>query len=490
MAIKVGGQDLIANSGDLINFTDMEGRHFDLDANAQTLGSGQGTIDCDHSVVKITMGSNNYPYTFTNYDVGTITNIILDTTANAYDPAFDERESGPLYWPVAGEPTWNSHRYWLITLVGTARVPTSGVDLRAAYFGYDDPVSGSNPIPAGTFYTEESPTTGLGSYDVDTANLGGTATSEARQYVRWDTHLFSDKGRADFYGGTGDTTQYVPPGGSLTTYTGDHLGFETVGGLTGVRIVYGPSSNPTLNDTGWKTGSDAHTGWTLYGSSGTAVATGGGGSTQTVSEYHIFTLWGRATGYDDTALATFKAYTSATATSTGSCFTGESKIALKNGDNVKLVAMEKAYHGWKAQQLANGASVVQSDEIAIGNDDVESKILNFRRRTGRYNLYGFNDETPFVTDSHPFLTTDGWKCINAEVGQDQQPELNITELKIGDKLIKYSFITNSYSEEEITSITETYSQCNIYSVDVEGPDSGSDQGNDTYIVNGYVVHNK
>jgi hypothetical protein len=76
------------------------------------------------------------------------------------------------------------------------------------------------------------------------------------------------------------------------------------------------------------------------------------------------------------------------------------------------------------------------------------------------------------------------------VGQGQQPELNITKIEIGDRLIKYNFITNSYYEEAITSINETYSQCNIYSVDVEGPDSESDQGNDTYIVNGYVVHNK
>ena len=54
MAIKVGGQELIANNGDLINFADMEGRHFDLEANIQTLGAGQGSIDCDHSFVKIT----------------------------------------------------------------------------------------------------------------------------------------------------------------------------------------------------------------------------------------------------------------------------------------------------------------------------------------------------------------------------------------------------------------------------------------------------
>jgi hypothetical protein len=489
MAIKVGGQELIANNGDLINFADMEGRHFDLEANIQTLGAGQGSIDCDHSFVKITMGSNNYPYTFTNYGVGTITNIILDTTSNAYDPAFDERETGPLYWPIAGEPTWNSHRYWLITVVGTARVPTSGVDLRASYFGYDDPAASGNPIPAGTFNADDNPDTGFSATDSDTASGGQTASSEARIYLRWDTHALTDIGTADFYGGSGDTTQYFS-GGTPTSFTGDYAGFVSAGALTGVRIVYGPSSNPTLNDTGWKTGSDAHTGWTVYGSSGIASASGGGGNQDTSNASHVFTVWGRATGYDDTALATFKITAQCTATSTGQCFTGESKIALKNGDNVKLVAMEEAYHGWKAQQITNEISDVQSDEIAIGNDDVENKILDFRRRTGRYNLYGFNTETPFVTDSHPFLTTDGWKCINAEVGQGQQPELNITKIEIGDRLIKYNFITNSYYEEAITSINETYSQCNIYSVDVEGPDSESDQGNDTYIVNGYVVHNK
>lgn len=490
MAIKVGGQELIANNGDLINFADMEGRHFDLEANIQTLGAGQGTIDCDHSFVKITMGSNNYPYSFTNYGVGTITNIILDTTANAYDPAFDERETGPLYWPVAGEPNWNSHRYWLITVVGTARVPTSGVDLRATYFGYDDPPVTSNPIPAGTANVDVAPNSSLLVTEADTQGGGQPATCEAGHLI----NIYNNSGRFGIQAtdadnnNNGNTQKFV--GGTPSSYTNWVNMYDGPVGVTptAVRFVYGYSYAPTASDTGWITTSGPSTSIVL--GTNIASATGGGGNQDNESSTHQVQAWGRASGYDDTLLATFKLIANATATSTGQCFTGESKIALKNADNVKLVAMEEAYHGWKAQQISNQISDVQFDEIAIGNDDVENKILDFRRRTGRYKLYGFNAETPFVTDSHPFLTTDGWKCINAEVGQGQQPELNITEIEIGDRLIKYNFITNSYYEEAITSITETYSQCNIYSVDVEGPDSGSDQGNDTYIVNGYVVHNK
>lgn len=176
----------------------------------------------------------------------------------------------------------------------------------------------------------------------------------------------------------------------------------------------------------------------------------------------------------------------------GGCFTGSSILTTfaEESNDIRLVTMEEAYSIWHTTQEDTLISETQRIASVPGNENVKNNILNFIKSSGSYTICGFNGETPFVTASHAFLTTDGWKCVDIQSGQHINPTIEITQLEVGDRLIKYNSTTNSYYEEEINSIEQELQQTNVYFLDVTGPDSGSKEGNDTYIVNEYIVHNE
>ena len=176
----------------------------------------------------------------------------------------------------------------------------------------------------------------------------------------------------------------------------------------------------------------------------------------------------------------------------GGCFTGSSILTAfaEESNDIRLVPMEEAYSIWHTTQEDTLISETQRIDSVPGNENVKNNILNFIKSSGSYKICGFNGETPFVTASHAFLTTDGWKCVDVQSGQHINPTIEITQLEVGDRLIKYNSTTNSYYEEEINSIEQELQQTNVYFLDVTGPDSGSKEGNDTYIVNEYIVHNE
>lgn len=490
MATKVGGTDLINDSGNLVNFTDLDAKYDEMYPTVQTVGSGQSSIDLSYAIVKVTVTSNNYPYTFANVGLGNVCTIIVDTTANGYVPVFPERESGQLYWPVAGRPNWSSHRYWVITVIGVGRIPSSGVDVRATYFGHDDPASAANPIPAGTLQILSEPNIGVYGYAEDIDPISAApAQSEASMFVS----ISNTNGvfTAIAYGGNDNSIDRKYNASGSPVYTDFQPNTTTIytgpNGVTptGWRIVYGPTSNPTQFDTGWRAAGSA----TASVSSSINQVNSEGSAT--TSGTRVAQLWGRASGYDDTLLATVRlvaeAYSEVYDDSDGgvpTCFVGNARIAIMNGGNVELKSLEEAHPAWHASNAAGNTWV------SLGSNNVTSNILDFEKYVGRYPIYRFNGGDYFVTGGHPFLTTEGWKCANLNVGQTIRPDLELSQLEVGDRLIKYNFITNNYYEEELTSIEFKIQPTAIYQLDVEGPDSGSATGNDTYIVNGYVVHNK
>jgi hypothetical protein len=40
-----------------------------------------------------------------------------------------------------------------------------------------------------------------------------------------------------------------------------------------------------------------------------------------------------------------------------------------------------------------------------------------------------------VTDSHPFMTTEGWKSISPEATEKEMPGFEVSPLRIGDVLV-------------------------------------------------------
>jgi len=99
-------------------------------------------------------------------------------------------------------------------------------------------------------------------------------------------------------------------------------------------------------------------------------------------------------------------------------------------------------------------------------------------------IYRFNNEDGFVTESHPFMTTDGWKSINPEATEEEGLNISVGKLQMGDQIL-------IWSEEKAEFISKL-----IYSIEVDQSVRVAEvynlmvTGDNTYIANGYLVHNK
>jgi len=129
--------------------------------------------------------------------------------------------------------------------------------------------------------------------------------------------------------------------------------------------------------------------------------------------------------------------------------------------------------------MADG-STKRIQEVAVG-DEVKGQsgtntVLENNVNRVQARLYSMNSYSHFVTDTHPFLTTEGWKSFNPGVTNDLHPDLNVTHLEVGDELVTES------GTEVLQRATKIYKVTPIFNLNVDG--------DDTYIVNGFVVHNK
>lgn len=143
------------------------------------------------------------------------------------------------------------------------------------------------------------------------------------------------------------------------------------------------------------------------------------------------------------------------------CFTENSLVTLDDGSKteIRLIAVGDRVRG------------------ADGSINEVTANRSFSRVD---TIYGWAGAKPFVTGSHPFLTTEGWKCFDVEAGQALHPELGLTQLREGDSLVVWN--GKEYSTSVLENLVSEEKEVNINSLSVTG--------NDTYIVNGFVVHNK
>jgi hypothetical protein len=77
------------------------------------------------------------------------------------------------------------------------------------------------------------------------------------------------------------------------------------------------------------------------------------------------------------------------------------------------------------------------DEL-MGMDDSVNEVLAFDRpELWDRALWTMNDETtPWFTSEHPFYTTEGWKSLEPELTLKEMPDLDVTVMKSGDKIIQ------------------------------------------------------
>ena len=87
-----------------------------------------------------------------------------------------------------------------------------------------------------------------------------------------------------------------------------------------------------------------------------------------------------------------------------------------------------------------------------------------------------------MTDSHPVLTTKGWKSLNPEKTKEIHPDLIISgKLTFGDAVRKYDNFRKFYIEE-VETLRKRKTLIPVFNLDVDG--------DDTFVVDNFVVHNK
>jgi hypothetical protein len=122
---------------------------------------------------------------------------------------------------------------------------------------------------------------------------------------------------------------------------------------------------------------------------------------------------------------------------------------------------------------------VQIGEKLLGANGSTNTVLAYQRPILENDvLYSINDKNYFVTASHPFMTTEGWKSINPAATHQEMPSFDVAPLQIGDVLI------TSQGNTTITSLSTSVpmAQVQLYNFVVDG--------NHTYYANNYLVHNK
>lgn len=141
----------------------------------------------------------------------------------------------------------------------------------------------------------------------------------------------------------------------------------------------------------------------------------------------------------------------------GTCFIGDTLITMPDNTTRRI-------------------DELKVDEI-VKSEKETSQILKIDIHEGEFDLYSINGSKYFVTEDHPFQTTEGWKAIIPDKTREKH-QIEAFVLKVGDVLIKNNGETEEIlslekSEEKITTTTYNLMLDNEH----------------VYYANNYLVHN-
>jgi len=144
-----------------------------------------------------------------------------------------------------------------------------------------------------------------------------------------------------------------------------------------------------------------------------------------------------------------------------SCFTAGSKV-LMSGGLIKPI-----------ENIKEGDCVISYDGSF---NNVTKKIDT---TLGDRKLVRINGSKPFVTDDHPIMSDSGYKSFNADKSSLKYPYVNFTgEFNIGDKIAT----TGGYESINQFNLVDAHYTLPLHNLELDG--------DHTYIVEGYKVHNK
>jgi hypothetical protein len=144
-------------------------------------------------------------------------------------------------------------------------------------------------------------------------------------------------------------------------------------------------------------------------------------------------------------------------TSTGTCFTGDTLITMPDNTTKRI-------------------DELKVDEI-VKSEKETSQIQSIDVHEGKFDLYSINGSKHFVTEDHPFQTTDGWKAITPNKARKNH-QIEAFVLKVGDILIK-----DNGEQEEITTLEKSKEKITTTTYNLRLDNEH------VYYANNYLVHN-
>ncbi len=163
----------------------------------------------------------------------------------------------------------------------------------------------------------------------------------------------------------------------------------------------------------------------------------------------------------------------------GGCFSAETRIALPDGSSRSIA------------DLAVGDAV-------LGADGQINRIAAIHQPTlGNRALYAINDSDFFVTDSHPFMTDDGWKSIDPAATAREHIDLPVGRLRVGDRVQVLNGVLAVARGGRLPDRTDIEVTASIVQrIEPIAADPATQlfnlrlDGNQTYFANDLLVHNK
>lgn len=121
---------------------------------------------------------------------------------------------------------------------------------------------------------------------------------------------------------------------------------------------------------------------------------------------------------------------------------------------------------------------VQENDMVVSSNNLSGIVTKVTKHgPAPKQIHNINNGVLETTSCHPILTTDGWKAISPARARELHPEMEIGSLRVGDEMVTLDStikIENIYTDIRIDP---------IYNISVTGSDN-------TYVVNGIIVHNK
>ena len=153
---------------------------------------------------------------------------------------------------------------------------------------------------------------------------------------------------------------------------------------------------------------------------------------------------------------TFAAY-GTSAGGGGGCFVAGTKVLMADGSKKNI------------------EDVTSYDSLMTSGGPQEVMKRYAIKYTGK--LYAFNNSgNYFVSPTHPFMTTEGWKSVDPEGTRRESPGIEVSELHVGDNLV-----LNGDRYMTLTALDSVSASTTVYNFGINGTHD--------YYADDYLVHN-